>query len=139
MAAIIFAVGVPLQVDERFVRASGPGGQKVNKVATATELRFDVHASALPADVRARLLSAAGRRLTSDGVVLIDSREFRTQAQNRAAARDRLIALVERAFRKPKKRTPTRPGAGARERRLITKKIRSAVKRTRTRRPPPDE
>ncbi|HEX8031621.1 MAG TPA: alternative ribosome rescue aminoacyl-tRNA hydrolase ArfB [Vicinamibacterales bacterium] len=139
MAAIIFAVGVPLRVDERFVRASGPGGQNVNKLATATELRFDVNESELPEDVKTRLLAAAGRRLTNDGVVLIDSREFRTQAQNRAAARGRLIALVERAFRKPKKRTATRPGAGARERRLTSKKIRSDVKRTRARRPPRDE
>ena len=139
MAAIIFAQGVPLQVDERFVRASGPGGQNVNKVATATELRFDVDASSLPPEVKARLLAAAGHRLTSGGIELIDSREFRTQARNREAARSRLIALVEQAFRKPKKRTATRPGAGARERRLTSKKIRSDVKRTRTRRPARDE
>jgi len=139
MAVTVFAQGVPLEVDERFVRASGPGGQNVNKVSTAVELRFDVNASRLPDAVKARLLAIAGHRVTGDAVVLIDSREYRTQAQNREAARARLVALVEAALVRPKTRAATRPKAGARERRLTTKKIRSDVKRSRGRRPTGDE
>src|SRR5215813_9355933 len=106
------------EVDERFVRASGPGGQNVNKVSTAVELRFDVAASSLPPDVKTRLIALAGHRLTSDGVLLIDSREHRTQAQNRDAARARLVALLQHAARRPKTRKRTKPSAAARERRL---------------------
>src|SRR3977135_3112840 len=85
------------ELDERFVRASGPGGQNVNKVSTAVELRFDVRASSLPADVKERLATLAGRRMIAGGILLIDSREHRTQAQNRDAARARLIALLQHA------------------------------------------
>jgi ribosome-associated protein len=121
------------ELDERFVRASGPGGQNVNKVATAVELRFDVGRSSLPAEIKQRLATIAGRRLSADGVLLIDSREHRTQAQNRAAARARLAALIAAAAVRPKRRRPTRPKAAAREKRLATKKHRGQVKKLRGR------
>lgn len=116
------------ELDERFVRASGPGGQNVNKVSTAVELRFDVAASQLPDEVKTRLGALAGRRLSADGVLLIDSREHRTQAQNRAAARERLVELVRHAAARPKSRKKTRPSRAARERRLVAKVQRARVK-----------
>ena len=119
------------ELDERFVRASGPGGQNVNKVATAVELRFNVAASSLPEAVKQRLTTLAGNRISSDGVLLIDSREYRLQSQNREAARVRLVALIRQALVRPRPRRATKPNAGARERRLAVKKLRGHIKAAR--------
>jgi ribosome-associated protein len=134
MLEITPLIAIPEEsLQERFVRASGPGGQNVNKVATAVELRFDIAASSLPIDVKARLMALAGSRMTSDGVLVIDSREHRTQAQNREAARERLVELVRKAATRPKRRRKTRPTQASRERRIRTKVRRSAVKAARGR------
>jgi ribosome-associated protein len=119
----------PSELDEVFLRASGPGGQNVNKVSTAVQLRFDVRRSrALPEDVRVRLERLAGRRLTSDGVLVITANQFRTQARNREDARARLVALVREAAVAPRVRRATRPPRASKARRVDDKSRRGRVK-----------
>jgi len=120
------------EIQQTFIRASGPGGQNVNKVATAVQLRFDVaHSPSLPDDVRERLVRLAGRRMTEDGVLIIEARRFRTQDRNRQDAIDRLVALIRRASKKPKRRRKTKPTLASKEQRLETKRRRSERKRMR--------
>jgi ribosome-associated protein len=122
------------EVQWRFVRASGPGGQNVNKVSTAVELRFDLSGSrSIPEEVKDRLRRLAGRRLNADGMLVIDAQRFRSQARNREDALNRLSALIEQAARPRKARLKTKPTAASRERRLEGKRHRSKVKRSRTR------
>lgn len=128
------------EIDESFVRASGPGGQNVNKVASAVQLRFDVRGSrSLPEDVRRRMLQQLHGRLTSEGVLIIEARQRRSQEQNREEARKRLIEHVLRAAHRPKRRRPTRPTRAARERRLDGKRRQSKRKQLRRRPGAPDD
>ena len=122
------------EIDEKFVRASGPGGQNVNKVATAVELRFDPAGSpAVSPDMLERLRTIAGARMTADGVLVIQARRHLTQAQNRADARERLLSLLRQATVAPRRRRKTKPTAAARERRVQAKRQRSATKQRRGR------
>lgn len=121
------------ELTERFVRAAGPGGQNVNKVASAVELRFDVAGSrALPEAVRTRLLARRDRRLTAEGVLVIQANRFRDQVRNREDARARLAALIEAALVVPKRRIATKPTRAAKERRISSKKKNATIKRTRS-------
>ena len=122
------------EIDISFVQASGPGGQNVNKVATAAQLRFDAaHSPSLPEDVRQRLTRLAGKRMTAYGVLVIDARQFRTQERNRQDALERLVSLIRQAARTPKPRRKTRPPRESKRRRREAKRRRGQVKRRRGR------
>ena len=140
MIAITPEITIPEEeIQLEFVRASGPGGQRVNKVATAVQLRFDIaHSPSLPEDVRQRMMRIAGKRLTKDGVLILEARRYRTQERNRQDAIDRLVDLISQASKRPKTRRKVRPSLASRLRRLDQKRRRSVIKRLR-RRPRIDE
>ncbi len=126
----------PREIEETFIRASGPGGQNVNKVSTAVQLRFDLrHSPSLPRDVSIRAERLAGKRLTKEGVIVITAARYRTQEQNRDDARARLTDLLKRAARPPATRKPTRPSLGSKKRRLEAKARRGSIKKLRGEKP----
>ncbi len=120
------------EIEERFIRAAGPGGQNVNKLASAVQLRFDAaHSPSLPGEVRARLIRLAGKRFNAAGVLVIEAKRYRTQARNRADALDRLAKLILRASERPRPRRKTKPSAASNERRIEAKRQRARIKRAR--------
>ncbi|WP_022728298.1 alternative ribosome rescue aminoacyl-tRNA hydrolase ArfB [Fodinicurvata sediminis] len=120
------------ELEESFIQASGPGGQNVNKVATAVQMRFDVaHSPSLPEEVRERLMAQLGPRLTNNGELVIDARRFRSRERNREDARERLAALIRKATQRPVPRRPTKPTKASKRRRLEAKKARGTIKRAR--------
>ncbi|MCZ6721879.1 MAG: alternative ribosome rescue aminoacyl-tRNA hydrolase ArfB [Proteobacteria bacterium] len=129
----------PREIEETFIRAPGPGGQNVNKLSTAVQLRFDLrHSPSLPDDVRARAERLAGKRLTKEGVIVITAARFRTQEQNRDDALVRLTELLKKAARRPATRKPTRPTLGSKKRRLEGKTRRGSIKKLRSEKPDED-
>ena len=140
---LIVAPGLAIddsEIEEKFVRSSGPGGQNVNKVATSVQLRFDVRRSpSLPEQIRRRLAQIASGRISTRGILTIEAHEFRTQEQNRQAARERLAALLRKAAQEPRVRRPTRPTAAAKEARADEKRRRGRIKRLRSTIPPSDD
>lgn len=133
MLAVTHDIQIPeTELEERFIRSSGPGGQNVNKVATAVQLRFDVRGStALPEEVRTRLLQSAAARITDDGILIIEARRYRTQERNRQDARERLVKLIQKAATPPRPRKPTRPTRASNLQRLESKRRRGELKKSR--------
>lgn len=119
------------EIQEEFIRSGGPGGQHVNKVSTAVQLRFDIRGSKLPWDIKDRLTRLGGNRVTEDGILIISARDFRKREMNRTAAFDKLLGLIRKAAERPKKRLKTKPSRSAKEKRLGEKKVRGRAKKTR--------